>query len=329
MECLSGLVGIRGICTPDAPNSIFYINDLPNISVDEIDASINSESNSAISEITNKITLAGDLIAQRIRSHFNPRFKGDSIIQNGVIGFAKDNLEVIATQTGYLIGKQIQIKSNGYLELFISSIGLHLPTSGTTNVFVYDLIQNKLLDTIPVATIADEISSVSVYKSYKTLGQDLNLFICYAYVSSYKTILSRNNCTSCTGHVYSNPYARFSNQSLLSSDTKIQDNLVGSSENGITFTYSVNCSFDPFICSSRHLLAEAIWWKAGELLVMELLNSKRNNSIVNLYGVEHQAAMEAYSAAANASLVSLLQNMRLPDNECFSCNKRVKLEVSI
>lgn len=329
MECLDGLIGIRGICTPDTPDSIYYINDLPGISIKEVDAALNSESASAVELITQKLEEAGNLISTRIQTLFQPRFKGTSIISNSVIGYTQDNLQTVGTATGYLIGKQIEILEGDYLELFISRVGLHMASTGTTNVLVYDLIQNKLLDTIPVVTVADEVSYVDVYKSYKRQGQKLNLFIGYAYASSYKTILSRNNCSSCTGQVYQNPYIRFSNKQILSSDTKIQDNLVGGSEDGLILQYSINCSFEPFICSIRHLLAAAIRWKAGELLVMEMIYSKRNNSYINIYGEDHTELLAAYSASYEAEMKNITQNMKLPNNICYQCNKRVKLEVRI
>ncbi len=329
MDCLDGLVGIRGICTPETPDSIFYVNDLPSISIKEVDASLNSESASAVELIRQKIELAGDLIAARMRTYFNPRFKGNSLIENGVIGFAKDNQETVNDQTGYLIGKEIEITNYNYLEFFLSKVGLHCTTSGSKNVFVYDLIQNKLLDTIPVTTVAGEISYVDVYKSYKSYGQKIHLFIGYEYTGSYKTILSRNNCSSCKGQVYQNPYVRFANRSILTSDVKIADNLVTGSEDGLTMTYSVNCTFDPFVCSMKHLLAEAICWKSGELLAMEMRYSKRNNSIISVYTEDYDALIAGYAAGAEAALKTNLQTMRLPDSECFYCNKKAFMETRI
>lgn len=328
MECLTGLIGIRGICTPDAPDSIYYINDLPGISIKEVDAALNSESSSAVELINQKLEEAGNLISSRIQTYLQPKYKGGSVIQNGIVGFVKENLELVNTQTGYLIGKHVEILAGDYLELFISRIGLHVSTTGSVDVLVYDLNEGKLLDTIQVSAVADEVTYIDVYKSYKTYGQQLNLFFGYAYQASYKTTLSRNNCSSCTGQVYSNQYIRFANRAVLSSDVKIEENLV-SGDDGLILQYSVNCHSDPFICSIKHLLAAAIRWKAGELLVMEMLYSKRNNSYINIYGDDNTALLSAYAAGYEAEIKNITQNLRIPNNVCFTCNQRVKLETRI
>lgn len=329
MECLTGLVGIRGICTPDTPDSVYYINDLPSISIKEVGASLNSESASAVELINNKLEEAGNLVASRLQTYLQPRYKGGSVIQNGIVGFVKENLELVSTQTGYLIGKHVEITAGDYLELFVSRVGLHVAASGAVSVLVYDLNEGKLLDTISVTAVADEVTYVDVYKSYKTYGQQLNLFFGYAYQVSYKTILSRNNCSSCTGQVYSNQYIRFANRAILNTDTKIEDNLVAGGDDGLILQYAVNCHSEPFICSIKHLLAAAIRWKAGELLVMEMAYSKRNNSYINIYGDDYTGLMASYSASYEAEISNITQNLRVPNNICFTCNQRVKLVTRI
>ena len=329
MDCLTGLVGIRGVCTPDTPDSIYYINDLPSISIKEVDASLNSEAASAVELINQKLEEAGNLIASRIQTYLQPRYKGGSVIQNGIVGIVKENLELVSTQTGYLIGKHIEILAGDYLELFISRVGLHVAASGAVSVYVYDLNANKLLDTISVTAVADQLTYVDVYKSYKSYGQQLNLFIGYTYQASYKTTLSRNNCSSCTGQVYSNQYIRFANRAILSSDVKIEENLVAGGDDGLVLQYAVNCHSEPFICSIKHLLAAAIRWKAGELLVMEMAYSKRNNSYINIYGDDYTALLTAYANGYEAEIKNITQNLRIPNNLCFTCNQRVKLETRL
>lgn len=329
MDCLDGLVGTRGLCEVATPDSIYYINDLPAISIKEVSASLNSESQSAADLIANKIQEAGNFVSSRLQTFLLPRYKGASLIQNGVVGYVQDDLQLITDQTGSYIGKQVTITGSEYLELFISRVGLHMVSTGSVNVLVYDLIQNKLLDTIPVSAVAGEVTYLDVYKSYKSNGQKINLFFCYAYAPSYKTILSLNNCTSCTGQVYINPYARFANRSIPTGSAKINENLVGGDDDGLIIQYSVNCSSEPFVCSVRHLLAEAIYWKAGELLVMEMVYSKRNNSYITIYSDDHAALLAAYNASYLAAINNVTQNMKIPTNECFICNQRVKLETRI
>lgn len=328
MECLDGLIGIRGKCSTDSPDSLLYINDLPGLSIKDVDASLNSESASAVELIEQKIQEAGELVITRLQTLLLPKFKGDSLISNGVVGFVKDNQETIETATGYLVGKHIEISEGAYKELFISKVGIHAVATGNVSVVVWDLVQNKLLDTMVVTCVAGEVSYLDVFKTYRGQGQRISLFIGYAYTASYKTTLSLNNCTSCTGQVYSNPHITFANRKILSSDTKIKENLT-SGEDGLIIQYSVNCTFTPFVCSIKHLMAPAIRWKAGELLAMEMVYSKRNNSYITIYAEDNAELLKAYSVSFETEINNIFQNMRLPNNECYYCNKKVKLETRI
>ena len=87
MNCLNDIVGIRGLCGGDTtPNSIFYVNDLAGIGIKEADAAMNAEYASAYDLLESKIDLAGDLIASKMQSYFNPRFKGSSVIEQHTVG---------------------------------------------------------------------------------------------------------------------------------------------------------------------------------------------------------------------------------------------------
>lgn len=327
MDCLASLVGYRNVCGETTPNSIFYINDLPSLSIKKVDAAINDEYVSAKDMISKKITLAGDLIASKLRSYFNPRFKGASVISDGIVGVAYDNLQSVTAEPTYLIGKQVRIYAREYLEFFLSKVALHVNTTGNVSVYVYDLTQNKLLDTLTVSAVAGEISYADVYKSYKTIGQDLNLFIGYtASFDSYKTKLT-GGCNTCND--YSNPYISFSSKKILSASSKLQQNLETPSGDGLILQYSVNCTFEPFVCSIKHLLAEAIWWKAGELLMQEARYSNRLNSLIAIYEKDHEVLMNAYKDACEQSLATNLQNMKIPDNECFYCNQKIMMRVAV
>lgn len=325
MECLSEIVGIKG-CGNEA--ALFYVNNLPAISIRTADAAIDSEYSSAIAMMREKIDTAATLITNRIQSYFNPRFKGGSIIENGIAGYYLDNLQLLTAQP-YLIGKQFSITEYPYLEFYLSKISLQVNFSGIIDVLVYDLIQNKLLDTIPVTCVAGEISSVDISKSYPTNGQDMNLFICYdaTLIDSYSTNLTKSGCNSCTGYTYSNRYISIS-QRKINSIQKIAANLELNESDGLSVLYSLNCTFKPFVCSNKHLLAEALWYKAGSLIMEELRYTKRFNSIIQ-FNADHAELASAYGTASDTALSNILQNMKLPDNICFSCNQKMTLETRI
>jgi hypothetical protein len=333
MNCLENIVGIRGLCGGDTtPNSIYYINDLAGIGIKEADAAMDAEYANAYDFLKSKIDLAGDLIASKMRSYFNPRFKGGSVIEQHTVGIFQQNLNVANAQATYLVGKNFYIYRNPYFNLHLSKIGLHVDIQGNVDVFVYDLTSNKLLDTIVVAATAGEVSYVDVSKTYATEGQTMNLFIGYAATfASYKTNLTLNGCRTCRSpYTYSNPYISVTSSKILAASNKVDENLDSNSNNdGLSVTYSISCTFDPFVCSVKHMLAEAIWYKAGAMIAEELKYSKRFNSIVTLYKADATELIAMYEEKMMESLNSTLQNMRVPDNYCFECNKRVKLTLNL
>lgn len=333
MNCLNDIVGIRGLCGGDTtPNSIFYVNDLAGIGIKEADAAMNAEYASAYDLLESKIDLAGDLIASKMQSYFNPRFKGSSVIEQHTVGIFQQNLQVASSQATYLVGKNFYIYRNPYFQMHISKVGLHVDNTGNVDVYVYDLTSNKLLDTITVATTAGEVSYVNISKTYATEGQTMNLFIGYAATfDSYKTNLISSGCVSCrNSNTFSNPYITINSSKVLAASDKIEENLESNNNgDGLSITYSVNCTFEPFVCSVKHLLAEAIWYKAGALIAEELKYSKRFNSVVTLYKTDATELITMYETKAMESLSNVLQNMKLPDNYCFNCNSRVKLTLNL
>jgi len=332
MDCLEDIVGVRGLCGGDTvPNSVYYLNDLAGIGIKEADAAMDSESSSAYDFLVGKINLAGDIIGNDIRTHFNPRFRGASVMEMHTVGAFTQNLQVAPSQATYLIGKNLYLY-NSYLELHISKIGLHVANTGNVSVFVYDLTSNKLLDTFTVATVSGEVSYLDVSKSYKAQGQMLNLFIGYAATfDRYKTNITANGCTSCKrSDECSNPYIHASSSKILSASNKVDENLESNSNNdGLSITYSLNCSFEPFVCSVKHMLAQAIWYKAGALVAQEMQYSKRFNSVINLRKNDAAELYTMYEGMYKDSMSTILQNMRMPDNLCFDCNKQVRLKVNL
>jgi hypothetical protein len=131
MNCLENIVGIRGLCGGDTtPNSIYYINDLAGIGIKEADAAMDAEYANAYDFLKSKIDLAGDLIASKMRSYFNPRFKGGSVIEQHTVGIFQQNLNVANAQATYLVGKNFYIYRNPYFNLHLSKIGLHVDYTG-------------------------------------------------------------------------------------------------------------------------------------------------------------------------------------------------------
>ena len=325
MTCLDNVISVKGNCSDVTPSSGIYLNNfLAGLSIKEVDQSINSEYASAYEYIQQQIENAGLLISSHVRSHFAPKFVTKSVIENSVSGFFLDNQKVVSSQATYLVGKQIEVEEYPYLEFFLSRVGLQVSTTGNKSVYVYDLISNKLLDTITVSCTAGQVSYVDVYKSYPTNGQKLNLFICWlADVDYYRTDLTKGGgCHSCNNNSYSNRYATISVRKILNSGSKIDENTESLDYDGLSITYSLNCSFDPFLCSIKNLLAIPLAYKAGELILQNMVYSKRVNSVVNVFHADHKELGILYADRYQFEMEQILKNVKLPDDICFECKKR-------
>jgi hypothetical protein len=55
-----------------------------------------------------------------MRSYFNPRFKGGSVIEQHTVGIFQQNLNVANAQATYLVGKNFYIYRNPYFNLHLS-----------------------------------------------------------------------------------------------------------------------------------------------------------------------------------------------------------------
>lgn len=325
LTCLDNVISVKGNCSDVTPSSGIYINNfLAGISIAEVDASLNKDYASAYDMIDKQIDNAKILIANDIRARLAPRFKGMSVIENGVSGFFKDDQKVVSSQATYLVGKQIEVDEYPYLEFFLSKVGLQVATTGNKSVFVYDLIQDKLLDTITVSCTSGKVSYADVYKSYPTNGQRLNLFICWlADVNYYRTELSNTSaCNSCKNYSYSNKYTTISTRKILASSNKLDQNLESLDYDGLSITYSLNCTFDPFLCSIKNLLAVPLAYKTGELLLQNMAFSKRNNSLVNVYHQDHKELQAFYADKYQFEMEQITKNIRIPDDICFECKRK-------
>ena len=91
---------------------------------------------------------------------------------------------------------------------------------------------------------------------------------------------------------------------------------------GLSLTYSLNCTFDPFLCSIKNLLAIPLAYKAGELILNNMLYSKRTNSIVNVFNSDHKELAQLYADKYQFEMEDILKRVKLPNDLCFECNQK-------
>ena len=323
MGCLDTLIGIKSGCgSIDAPDSGLWINDLPGISIAQVDHAINEEHESAYDLIETKITEAGNEIIRRIVMDMEPRFKNTSVLQNEVVGQWEDDLPADTLNSNYYYGIEIEVDVPLHLELFLSQLSLHASTSGSITVRLFDLISGTELTTWSITTVADVPTALDIYHSVKESKQPLRLFIGIDGASSmYKTTID----TGCCGNEYSiSQFARSRGAKILKTAAKTSTNVESHNGTaGLSMIFSLNCDYEPFVCALRSKVAAALRFKVGMMILDEMIFSTRFNSTVIVYAEDYRELRDQFSIDYEAEMETVFQYMSqvaLPDHVCFSCH---------
>jgi hypothetical protein len=317
MNCLDNLIGIHRSCNEETPSSGLYIQDLSGITLSVANAGIGNETISGLKLIEDKISFSQNAILAALRMQLANKIRVNSIINNDTVGFYKENLTVVNLEAGKLKGIVVKANQYPYLEFYLSTIYLKLASAVTTNVYVYNLMTNTLLDTIAVTTVVGVPVAVTVNKAYQTNKQKLQLFICVdsSEANTYETNMGTQNCSSCASGGYSNRYISFSSGQIGTADQKIDQNISSNTgTNGLSINYSLNCSLEPFLCNMGNQIAWSLLHKVGAEIMDELISSRRLNSIVTIDKATNEALREKYNNEYMASMSALLANIQLPND---------------
>lgn len=323
MNCFDNIIGIKRTCESIEPSSGLYLNDLSGISIKDADAAISEEYASGVRMIKTKIDLATKLIISHLRAG-TTKFLAKSTIENGQVGIFTDK-NIITSESGKLKGVQFRLKNYPYFSLSISSISFYAHESKDIEIYVYDLVTGQKLDTFEITTIAGQVVNLVVNKKYGSASKQIELFICTdSDIAHNQANLSRGHCGGCSS-TYSNSYSNISYFECDSSAEVITANLIGGqSTGGLSFSYSLECSTDAFICSMANTMAMPVLYKSAALILEEMSYSKRQNSIITVYKENTEELQAKYDTEFEASLGAIMNNMRMPNDVCFLCNSSIR-----
>lgn len=327
MNCLNNLIGIDKTCATDTPESGMYIQNLPGITLKIADAAVSEEGISGELLIRKKIEHSQDCIVNDLRTFLKDRFNILSVIEENTIGYYKQDQSTTALEAGKLKGFRIQLRERPYLQFNLHRIGLKLAATVSTSVYVYDLQNNLLLDTIAVSGVAGEIVYVNINKKYLTNRQYLSLFICIdaSVAGVYNSTAHEGSGANCRSCRRGSSLTYIQSGYISSASSKTDANFNGSSTgNGLTIDYSINCSIDNFVCNLSQLLAWPLLFKTGAELMLELKYSRRLNSIVSLDSGTNESMLAYFNEQYEKAMNDLCNNLRLPEDICFKCDRKIK-----
>lgn len=331
MGCFDNLVTVEGTCSDETSASEITLLDI-GISVNELNDYVTDDYESGQAMAESKITFARKLMVNEIYKHFQDKFIARSVLDGQVVGYQADNMVLVNGTAGTLKGMEIRTcTEDSYTSFYVSSISLFTDFTGNVDVLVYDLKQNKLLDTITIATTANQISKTFVNKTYNSGRLDMDIIFVYdsSTVNSYKTYTKLGNCSDCNsdGTSFLNKYLRAGAVSILSVDDKVRENLDYINDTGgMSITYALNCDYENWMCTIKHLIAMPLAYKAAELIMEYALHSSdRVNSRKILDTERIETRRQFYATKYYEYKNSIIKNMKLPtDSKCFSCRQPVR-----
>lgn len=332
-ECFDSFLSFRDRCDAQVPTSGQYTDQL-GLHRTEIEKYMQLPYASAEAFFDEMFGAALNDVVAKINAKFMPKFKAPSIIDADRLGHILDNIQTETDSTGKMRGIEIEIlNESAPLRLNISELSLFVDLSMTVPVYVYDLQQNKLIDTISITTVANENTTIYPLRSYRVNRRTMNIAFIYdvSLLDQYKTQLEGRGCGTC------NPYNKYTRVNswvnargieFNSSDTKIVENASSSSFTaGMSLVYSLTCNHRDWICDHQAVLALALNHKTvSTILNYGYMNSDRKN-MKTIEDVEKlKKRIDFHEFHYLEIMDNVLRVMKPPkDKICFECNDRVKV----
>lgn len=330
-ECFEDLIKIDGQCGETAPTSGIFLKKL-GVTRSELSQYLTKEYATADELFKDKFDTAIINICNSVHSYFAPRYKAFTILENRRAGIFQNNLELIAGTAGRMKGIAFQINNrDSFVDLQLPSFSLQVDHEGDISLQVIDLIQAKLLNTIKIPALPNEIITMAANQVIPSDRKFLNAFIGYdsTGIAANKTLLQLPGGALCCGtSEINNSYLNIRSVSIGVSEQKIDSNLkLESDTGGISLLYSLSCNHRDWICSISQRLALPIAYKTCAEL-MEHAKYQAGKSQFNIRTASGEVKDEIeerrslYDRKGEKLLQQVLQNVTLPnDAKCFTCKQ--------
>lgn len=338
LDCLVDLISIKGGCDEVIPTSGIYTDEV-GLTLKNIDEFVTQDYDDSYALFQSKRDFSIKLITNQIHNHLASRYLANTVLAGERIGHFQDNLTLVTGEVNKRKGINFEFHNyNSYIDFFVSEISIQVHNSAAYNIKVYDLIQNKLLDTIPITAVSDQIITVYPNKTYRSNRKKLNLlFVIDAVVDTNTTLVhpnaSGNGCSTCGGHyLYQNSWLYARGASLDANGQFIKSNLSFSSDTGgISVVYSLNCNHKDWLCSIAQQIALPLVYKTSAELIEFAIDSspaERVNTFTFANGDSLEKRLDRYEKKYAQAMDNILKNIVLPqDSNCFKCNTPVTHKV--
>lgn len=325
MGCFDNFIGIDN-CGSENPTSGKYLID-GGITLRELNLFAGQDFTDGVALGESKINNSINLVTNDIHNHFGSKYKTKTLLDSQRVGYFNENMTVKSGANEYRGIRLKNYNESSFLAINIHSIDLFIDYSGSVDILIYDVTQNKLLDTIEATTVADVINNITVNKTYYSDKKHFDIAIVYqsSGINSYATTISSSGCTSCNATSLYPVNGYIKAVSVRSSGTFLANTLESMSHmSGVSVNYSIECDFNKFICLHANRLAIPIIYKASsEVMTYAMYNSERvNYETINVDQLKERR--DFYEMQYREQMDTILKNIEVPnDKTCFLCTQKL------
>lgn len=322
MACFDNIISYNGCTTNEGIQNLHQL-----VTLKELESYVDDGTVEQL--ITSKIDFAVKNVINDVNSHFQKKYIPRTIIDDARAGFFDETKTEIAAEAKYK-GVELELcDQDTYYDLYINSVETYLNYTGNVDLLVVDTMTGETLDTITISSVAGEIVTTYVGKSYKAEKRKRRIGFVYDATSipNYKTNLIGEGCHACNQNKYTlSGIVNGRNIEYTIGQSPILTNISsGSDTSGISLRFNVSCDNESWICNYRNLLALPILYRTAELIMdYAMFNTDRVNS-QSVKKSNIDARQMKYHEDYVKSLDTVLKNIKPPiDGICFECHRNAK-----
>jgi hypothetical protein len=319
ITCLNDYIGIRGECTEVDSLSGLYINDLPGMDRNYLEALSDNETEDFVGVWNKVYKRAKNNFVADVLKWLPSNIRVNNVIGDGHFGEAPNETtdNTILASAEYR-GVYFRVKGSELLTGIIARVSIYSRTAVGSELRIFDTLGGELLHSETLTLVAGW-NMIEVSFSARARGDVVELFVGYdgTNVISLETGASGN----CSGAVATlkgatAPVAvNIQEQSLT-----LQDHT-----SGLILYYQVGCAVDHLICKNMARLQNALLYKCGIELLIETL---MHNRFLSVYTLQDREIIKDNIGMFNDFYQNEVeQNMKnikaVTDRRCVTCKSKV------
>lgn len=319
INCLENSVDLT-LCGERDP-SVFYLDNMPGISVKSVDASASDIQQTFIGVMNSVRAAASQKLLSDLR--LSSEQWTCKVLATDVAGFYGDGDYPAALNSVGWRGVSIQSFASKYSGLYVKNIQFLAREAGTLTIYVYDLSLGQVVDVINMAVVPG-YNAIAVNKSYAVAGTTRRLGFVYdssLFTPTLTPLYQGCNCTVGANCGCGFLCGQYRTTGVDTSDSvPLASNIVESNfAYGLRIEFEIKCMAEMFICANMETFRYAYINLMCMLLLKNLLHSDRQNRFT-LIGTDKKEELIAYYEKEYANIMAgVAEYVFAGDGCCYEC----------